>query len=213
MLQDAQAAALFIVAAGALLRGCSVIALAFRTFSQRARFASFQVDRGFIMTAPEPFLLTGAAALLAARGTAASANTALAAAVAGAVLVVAGWAIVVWTIASWPSIFVGHALLRDHRLVTTGAYAHLRNPVYAGAFLIWLGLGVGYASAWVIGLTFAYVIPAYIVYMRDEETMLERAFGEEYRRYRASVPRLIPRLFGARITKNSPPVGRAPVAP
>ena len=83
--------------------------------------------------------------------------------------------------------------VRDHRLVTTGAYAHIRNPVYLGALLIWLGLGVGFASWRIVGLTVFYVLPAYLLYMRDEETMLEEAFGEQYRDYRARVPLLLPR--------------------
>ena len=198
MLADIQSAALFVAAAGALLRGCAVIALGVRSFTRRSHFASVQIDRGFFLTAPEPFLQAAAAVLLATRSTAPAGNAGLLAAIAGALLVVAGWAFVVWTIASWPKIFVGHALLRDHSLTTTGAYAHVRHPVYLGAFLIWLGLGVGYTSWWIIALTVAYVIPAYIVYMREEEAMLERAFGDEYRDYRARVPMLIPRVGSPR---------------
>ena len=80
---------------------------------------------------------------------------------------------------------------------STGAYGWIRHPVYLGALLIWLGFGVGSATWWIVALTVAYVLPAYVVYMRDEEAMLEQAFGEEYRRYRSSVPMLVPRLARA----------------
>ncbi|HET6304308.1 MAG TPA: isoprenylcysteine carboxylmethyltransferase family protein [Myxococcota bacterium] len=118
----------------------------------------------------------------------------LAAALVGAVLLLGGWILVLWTFASWPSIFVGHALLHDHRLVTHGAYELVRHPVYLGALLIWIGLAVAFASGWTLAIAVLYVLPAYLLYMRDEEAMLEEAFGEAYRRYRAKVPMLLPRL-------------------
>jgi mono/diheme cytochrome c family protein len=92
--------------------------------------------------------------------------------------------------------FVGHAVLRDHHLVTNAAYVFIRHLVYLGAFLIWLGVGVGSASGWALLVAVLYVIPAYLLllYMRDEEAMLDEAFGDAHRRYRGSVARLIPQL-------------------
>ena len=195
MIEPLQAAQL-VVAAGAYVRGAMVILLAVRTFLRRGEFASLRIDRGFLLTAPEPVLLIAVTHLLHTRAPGSSGATtfALAAAFSGAALVLLGWFFVLWTFASWPSIFVGHALLRDHHLVTHGAYGFVRNPVYLGAFLIWLGVGVGFASGWALLVAILYVIPAYLIYIRDEEGMLEEAFGDTYRRYRGSVPRLIPHL-------------------
>jgi protein-S-isoprenylcysteine O-methyltransferase Ste14 len=187
--------AVVVVAIGALLRGVALILLAVRAYVGRERFASVRIDRGFVLIAPEPFLMLGLAISLLAKGAPpAPTDTTIMAALCGAVLVCAGWVIILWTVVSWPSIFVGHALLVDHRLVTTGTYALVRHPTYLGALLIWLGLGLAFTSWWVIGFAVAYVLPAYIVYMREEEAMLAEAFGEVYHRYRSRVPMLIPRL-------------------
>jgi protein-S-isoprenylcysteine O-methyltransferase Ste14 len=85
------------------------------------------------------------------------------------------------------------SLLHDHRLVTNGAYGVVRHPVYLAALLIWLGLGVAFASPFALGVAILYVLPAYLLYIRDEEAMMVDAFGDAYRSYRAAVPMLIPR--------------------
>jgi protein-S-isoprenylcysteine O-methyltransferase Ste14 len=192
--------ATLVVAAGACLRGLGVVLLAVRTYLGRRRFASVRIDRGFVLTAPEPFLMGILGGLMLVRDAQPDPGTAaLIAAIAGAALVVVGWMMVLWTFASWPAIFVGHALLTDHRLVTSGAYAMVRHPVYLGALLTWLGLGIGFTSPVILAIVTLYVIPAYLIYMRDEEAMLADAFGEAYRSYRTAVPMLIPRLARCRI--------------
>lgn len=75
------------------------------------------------------------------------------------------------------------------RLVTTGIYAHLRNPMYVGLGLLVAGVGVGFASDWTLVL----LVPAALVIhhgvVRREENYLLRKFGEPYRRYLDRVPR------------------------
>jgi protein-S-isoprenylcysteine O-methyltransferase Ste14 len=195
MSDQVYAIATLVAATGAALRGVLVLLVAVRTFLGRRRFASRRIDRGFLLTAPEPFLLIAVAWGLCAnaRDVSGAVDGALAAALLGVALVLGGWALALWTFASWPSIFVGHALLNDHRLVTHGAYGVVRHPVYLAAFLIWLGLGVAFASHVALGITILYVIPAYLLYIRDEEVMMSDAFGDAYHRYRATVPMLIPR--------------------
>jgi protein-S-isoprenylcysteine O-methyltransferase Ste14 len=74
-------------------------------------------------------------------------------------------------------------------LATDGVYDRLRNPMYVGLLLLVAGIGFGCASAW----TFALLVPMaltlhYGVVLR-EERYLEAKFGEDYRRYKARVPR------------------------
>jgi protein-S-isoprenylcysteine O-methyltransferase Ste14 len=86
-------------------------------------------------------------------------------------------------------------LLPNHqqRLVTTGIRAHIRHPVYLGhlcEMLAW-SLGAGLAVCWAL-TAFAIVTGAIMIKMEDKE--LEKRFGEEYLRYRSSVPAVVPRI-------------------
>ncbi|MFX0163621.1 MAG: methyltransferase family protein [Candidatus Hodarchaeota archaeon] len=77
-------------------------------------------------------------------------------------------------------------------LITTGIFAHVRNPMYLGIFLIFLAF---------ILVTFSVisVIPwILIVILFDqmtnyEEKDLEKIFGEEYLEYKSRVSKWIPR--------------------
>jgi protein-S-isoprenylcysteine O-methyltransferase Ste14 len=83
-------------------------------------------------------------------------------------------------------------LQRPARLVTSGPYAASRNPMYLGWALLQLGAGVARGSWWVIA---AVPAAAALVHreVRGEERTLDDAFGDEFRRYRATVPRYLPR--------------------
>jgi protein-S-isoprenylcysteine O-methyltransferase Ste14 len=74
-------------------------------------------------------------------------------------------------------------------LATGGIYQWMRNPMYVGLFLMLIGLAIAFGSDW----TFVTAIPAALVIHNGvilrEERYLERKFGEDYRRYVASVPR------------------------
>jgi protein-S-isoprenylcysteine O-methyltransferase Ste14 len=80
------------------------------------------------------------------------------------------------------------------RLVTGGPFRWLRNPIYLGAGMVFFGLAFSRRSPTlgIAALAMAAVMGAYVRWF--EEPRLERRFGEEYRRYRASVPRWIPRI-------------------
>jgi protein-S-isoprenylcysteine O-methyltransferase Ste14 len=75
------------------------------------------------------------------------------------------------------------------RLVTTGIFAHVRNPMYVGLGLLLAGVGVGFASDWTLVL----LVPAGLVLhygvVCREENYLAGKFGEPYRRYLTAVPR------------------------
>jgi protein-S-isoprenylcysteine O-methyltransferase Ste14 len=69
-------------------------------------------------------------------------------------------------------------------LVITGFYRYVRNPIYVGVLLIFLGhfLWFGY---WALLL---YTLLSY------EEPTLKRKFGQVYEEYLKNVPRWIPKL-------------------
>jgi protein-S-isoprenylcysteine O-methyltransferase Ste14 len=74
-------------------------------------------------------------------------------------------------------------------LATGGIYRVMRNPMYVGFFAILASLAVAFASDW----TFVTAIPAALILhfgvVLREERYLESKFGDEYRRYKAAVPR------------------------
>ena len=74
------------------------------------------------------------------------------------------------------------------RLVVSGPYRHTRNPFALGGLLMGLGVGLFLGSP----LTLAYVVLGALLWNFRarpwEEADLERRFGDEFRRYRCSVP-------------------------
>jgi protein-S-isoprenylcysteine O-methyltransferase Ste14 len=87
---------------------------------------------------------------------------------------------------------LGVRLYADHRLVTTGIYAVIRHPMYAGVVLGCLGALLLYRTwATVAALV---LIPAVVLRARREDTALEAEFGSAWRAYRASVPGWFPTL-------------------
>jgi protein-S-isoprenylcysteine O-methyltransferase Ste14 len=70
------------------------------------------------------------------------------------------------------------------RLVTTGLYRRLRNPIYIFGCLFFIGLAMFIPTWWPLALLLL-IIPMQVVRARREAAVLEAEFGEEYKRYRA----------------------------
>jgi protein-S-isoprenylcysteine O-methyltransferase Ste14 len=87
----------------------------------------------------------------------------------------------------------GH-IEKTSRLATGGPYAHTRNPLYFGSFLIALGCVVAAASPWVAVAAAAYFLIFYPSVIREEAVFLAARFPEEYAPWAGSVPRFLPRL-------------------
>lgn len=85
-------------------------------------------------------------------------------------------------------------LRKNDQLATAGPYAHTRNPLYLGSFLIGLGFTVA-AGQWILALVFAALfLGIYLPVMRVESATLQTIFGDEYHQYAAAVPMFVPRL-------------------
>jgi protein-S-isoprenylcysteine O-methyltransferase Ste14 len=80
------------------------------------------------------------------------------------------------------------------RLVITGLYRHVRNPMYLAVVSAILGQGLLFGSVQLVEygglvwLLFDFFVRLY------EEPTLTASFGSEYKRFCAEVPRWIPRL-------------------
>lgn len=86
----------------------------------------------------------------------------------------------------------GAQLFADQQLVTTGPYAIVRHPMYAGLTLAAVGALLLYAT-WTT-LLFACFAPLTSVRARREEQALAAEFGEQWSEYCQRVPPFIPRF-------------------
>jgi protein-S-isoprenylcysteine O-methyltransferase Ste14 len=72
-----------------------------------------------------------------------------------------------------------------------GPYRFTRNPMYLGLSLILFGLGVARGNGWIVVMLAPTLAIMHYGVILPEERYLERKFGEEYARFRASVRRWI----------------------
>jgi protein-S-isoprenylcysteine O-methyltransferase Ste14 len=79
------------------------------------------------------------------------------------------------------------------RLVTYGAFAWCRNPLYIGNFLAWIGFTVISGVFWFIPVAILLFSIEYTLIVRYEEGVLESIFGREYLDYKKVTPRWFPR--------------------
>jgi protein-S-isoprenylcysteine O-methyltransferase Ste14 len=102
------------------------------------------------------------------------------------VLILAGFVLIAW---AWPAL---HEAQRAGRLATTGAYAWVRHPQYAG----FIAILTGFLLQWPTLLTLVMYPPLvamYVALARREEREARAQFGAAYDRYAQSVPGWLPR--------------------
>ena len=92
-------------------------------------------------------------------------------------------------IRAWAS---GH-IVKNRVLAVTGPYAHTRNPLYFGSFLI--GAGFAIAAHWgLLLVVIAFWLLVYVPTMERERKNIRERFPEDYDRYSANVPSFVPRV-------------------
>ena len=136
---------------------------------------------------PVPFLLVP----LLARGEADAMNWVL-----GFVFVVLGEAIRLAGVAAAGTV-TRRRSRTVQRLVTYGVFAWMRNPLYVGNFLIWMGFTVISGVLWFIPVAVALFAVEYTLIVRYEEGVLESIFGSEYLTYQSRTSRWLPRPPGS----------------
>ncbi|MBA4407351.1 isoprenylcysteine carboxylmethyltransferase family protein [bacterium] len=82
-------------------------------------------------------------------------------------------------------------------LVVSGAFAYVRNPLYVGNMLMYLGVGI---MSWALFpylqiIALAFFFWQYSVIIKEEEGFLRSKYGKSYEEYCAAVPKLIPSLM------------------
>jgi protein-S-isoprenylcysteine O-methyltransferase Ste14 len=92
-------------------------------------------------------------------------------------------------IRAWAS---GH-LKKNAELTVSGPYAHTRNPLYFGSFLMAVGCAVAGGSIALGVFLTGFFLLIYWPVMRAEAAHMQTLFGDDYRRWASSVPLFIPR--------------------
>ncbi len=82
------------------------------------------------------------------------------------------------------------------KLVVVGFYRYVRNPMYVGFFVGWIGLWVVFGrESWpAIAVAVAVILGVALFVQLYEEPTLRKMFGEDYQEYCRNVPRWLPRL-------------------
>lgn len=75
------------------------------------------------------------------------------------------------------------------RLAAGGIYQWLRNPMYVGLGLLVAGIAIAFASDWTLVLLVPAALLLHYGVVLREERYLAVKFSDEYRRYKARVPR------------------------
>jgi protein-S-isoprenylcysteine O-methyltransferase Ste14 len=116
----------------------------------------------------------------------------------GAALCVAGESLRVWA--------CGH-LRKNKAVVKSGPYAHVKNPLYLGTFLILVGLVLaashpapGSPSRYLLIVFLPFALGVFFIYylpykFRVEGARLRRRFGAEWDEYDRRVPAFVPSLL------------------
>ena len=85
------------------------------------------------------------------------------------------------------------------KLVTTGPYTYVRNPMLTGLFILLFGLGVLFRSISLVSIfTPLFILLNLLELKAVEEPELEKRLGKEYLEYKKRVPMFIPRLVRTR---------------
>ena len=78
------------------------------------------------------------------------------------------------------------------KLVTTGAYGVVRNPIYSSVTFFILSAVALITLTWVYFIPSIFLYAGVMIFIGVEEMQLTQAFGKEYIDYMARVDRLVP---------------------
>jgi protein-S-isoprenylcysteine O-methyltransferase Ste14 len=93
-------------------------------------------------------------------------------------------------IRAWAS---GH-LRKNAELTTSGPYAHTRNPLYFGSFVLALGCAVSGGTWWLGAWLVLFFLAVYWPVMQAEAAHMQQLFGDAYTHWVAAVPLFWPCL-------------------
>ncbi len=82
--------------------------------------------------------------------------------------------------------------IKENRLITTGVYSMVRNPIYSAFFLICIGAIFIESNISLFVLAVIYYLYMTVLLIKTEEKWLHELYGKEYEEYCENVNRCIP---------------------
>jgi protein-S-isoprenylcysteine O-methyltransferase Ste14 len=114
----------------------------------------------------------------------------------GGVLIAAGLPVLVESFARFALEGLGTPapIAPPRHLVVRGVYRHVRNPIYLALLAIVFGQAILLGSVNLLTYGAAIWLAFHLFVVVYEEPDLRRRFGDDYKEYRAGVPRWLPRI-------------------
>jgi protein-S-isoprenylcysteine O-methyltransferase Ste14 len=92
-------------------------------------------------------------------------------------------------------------ITEGHRLITSGPYRFVRNPIYTAMWGLQLGTCMAFSAWWlgykIVAITAVLYYAGTVLRMSREERLLRAEFGEAFDEYVHRVPALIPWRLGS----------------
>jgi len=116
--------------------------------------------------------------------------------VIGAIFIVAGFPVLIDSFLRFAIHGLGTPapIAPPERLVVTGFYRHVRNPIYVAVVLLILGQGLLFGSVRLLQYGIVVWLAFFAAVLVYEEPVLRAQFGDQYRDFCANVPRWLPRV-------------------
>ena len=114
----------------------------------------------------------------------------------GIICLIIGLCLVVSTVKLFLNVGKGTLAPWDptQKLVVSGPYAYVRNPMITGVVLILLAESLIFYSSALCIWSIVFACVNIIYFILSEEPGLRKRFGKEYEEYCNNVPRIVPRL-------------------
>ena len=114
-------------------------------------------------------------------------------AMTGALLTVAGAGFAIWARHHIGRNWSGEVTIRrDHELIRTGPYAHIRHPIYTGLIVAVAGTAIAIGEYRAL-LALTLILIGFTVKAKREESMLEHQFGPSFAEHRRHTGFFLPR--------------------